>query len=188
MRGNGYKKKVKMGTKLKLKSCAILSIAVVMLMSSALLAVPISVAEAQEGAPPVLPCAFYGNITIDEKPAPIGTEITAKMDNKTYGNITVVEEGKYGGHGGFDPKLLLIGEAADENRVITFYVDGNKTEETAIWNSGGVNPLDLSVKIPAVSEGEEGAGASPIAVVLIVFAVVVVAALIVVGWRKRRER
>lgn len=170
-----------MRTKLNL-SCAILSIAVVVLMTLSLLSV--AGVQAQEGGPPVLPCIFYGNVSIDEKLAPIGTEITAKMDNKTCGNITVTEEGRYGGAGGFDPKLLVIGTAEDENKIISFFVDGAKAEENATWNSGEVYNLDLSVKKAAVTEGE----GLPFTVVLIVVAVVVAVALIFAGWRKRRKR
>ncbi|MDD2666210.1 MAG: hypothetical protein PHD13_03220 [Methanocellales archaeon] len=97
-----------------------------------------------EAQAPVLPCSFYGNVTIDGKPAPIGTEITAKMDNKTCGNMTVREEGKYGESAG--EKLSVTGNIADENKIISFYVDGDEAEEKATWQIGGVNRLDLSVK------------------------------------------
>lgn len=157
-----------------------------------LTAVSFSVAmvNAQEGAPPVLPCSFYGNITLDEEPAPVGTEITAKMDNKTCGNITVTEEGRYG-VSGFGPKLAVMGTAEDENKNVSFYVDGDKAKENATWNSGGVKYLDLSVKKPAVGEEGEGEGAGallPIAAVLIAVVVVIAVALIFVGLRKRRKR
>ena len=155
-----------------------------------LMAISISVAGAQgEGGAPVLPCAFYGNVTIDGKPAPIGTEIRAKMDNKTCGNITVQEEGKYGKAAG--EKLVVVGSAADENKIISFYVDGDKAEETALWTSGGVNRLDLSVKKtgPGVSPSAgAGEGAMPIVVVMgIVVAVVVAVTLILVGLRMRKR-
>ena len=154
------------------------------------MAISISVAGAQgEGGAPILPCAFYGNVTIDGKPAPVGTEITAKIDDRTCGNITVAEVGKYGGPGGFDPKLVVVGSAADENKIISFYVDGDKAEETALWTSGGVNRLDLSVKKTrlGVSPGA-GEGAMPIVVVMgIVVAVVVAVTLILVGLRMRKR-
>jgi len=181
------------------KLCAIMSFGVVVLMTLSLLSV--AGAGAQEGAPPVLPCSFYGNVSIDEEPAPVGTEITAKMDNKTCGNITVTEEGRYGGAGGFDPKLVVIGTAEDENKNVSFYVDGAKAEESATWHSGAPpKHFDLSVKKAAVGEGEgeagspgEGAdtdtGALPFTDTLTVVAVVVViaAALIVVRWRKKKS-
>ena len=166
-----------------------------------LTAVSLSVAmvNAQGGAPPVLPCAFYGNITVDDKPAPVGTEIAAKMDNKTYGNITVTEEGRYGGAGGFDPKLVVIGTAGDENKNISFYVDGAKAEENATWHSGETYNLDLSVKKPAVGPSPSpslgpsatptaGKGVMPMAVVIGIALVIVVAvALIIVGLKMRKR-
>ena len=157
----------------------------------------VAMVNAQESAPPVLPCSFYGNITIDEKPAPVGTEITAKMDNKTYGNITVTEEGRYGGAGGFDPKLVVVGTAEDENKNVSFYVDGAKAEENATWNSGGVRYLDLSVKkagagpSPSLGPGATptaGKGVMPMAVVIGIALVIVVAvALIIVGLKMRKR-
>ena len=159
-------------------------LAVVVLMAVSL---SVTVASAQEGAPPVLPCAFYGNVTIDEKPAPIGTEITAKMDNKTCGNITVTEEGRYGGAGGFDLKLLVIGTAEDENKNVSFYVGGIKAKENATWHSGAPpKHFDLSVKKPAVGPN---LSAVPIAAVIGIAVVVVIAVvLIFVVWRKKRAK
>ena len=118
------------------KWCAILGLGVAVLITLSLLSV----------AAPVLPCAFYGNVTIGGMPAPVGTEITAKIDNKPCGTITVTEAGRYGGPGGFDPKLVVNGSAEDENKLVSFYVDGAKAAETAIWNTGGVKYQDLTVE------------------------------------------
>ena len=161
-------------------------LAVVVLMAVSL---SVAIANAQEGAPPVLPCAFYGNVTIDEEPAPVGTEITAKMDNKTGGNITVTEEGRYGGAGGFDPKLIVVGTAKDENKNVSFYVGGIKAEKNATWKSGAPpKHFDLSVKKPAVGPS---LSAVPIAVVIgiaVVVVIIVAVALIFVVRRKKRAR
>lgn len=171
----------------KLKfSVIMLSVVVVVLMGIA-----ISVAEAQgeRGGAPVFPCTFYGNVTIDGKSAPVGTEITAKMDNKTCENITVKEKGRYGGPGKFDPKLVVSGAAEDENKIISFYVNGTKAEEAGTWNSGRVKHLDLSVK-KAGSGGngneEEGAAASaiPYTVLILLIAIVIVVVAVAV-WRRR---
>ena len=91
----------------------------------------------------VLPCAFYGNVTIDGAPAPVGTEIVAKIDDEIRGSITVTEPGKYGNV--FDT-LIVVGSASDEGKRITFYVNGIEAEQTAVWQSGGVFKLDLSVR------------------------------------------
>jgi len=175
------------GTK-KLKTLYVsVMLSIVMLM---VLSLSLSVAEAQGGGgAPILPSAFYGNSTIDGKPAPVGTVITAKMDDKPCGNITVAEAGKYGGPGGFDPKLVVVGTAEDENKIISFYVDGATAGETVLWNSGGVKRLDLSVKKAAGGDGEGGAAGaiSPKVLIILLIAVVIVAVVIVsVVWRGKR--
>lgn len=182
MRMNGHNKN-KNKKQLKLLSA--------ILMISFLMVISIVLVEAQErGQAPILPCAFYGNVTIDGKPAPIGTEILAKIDNKNRENITVVEEGRYGVASGFGLKLVVIGTAEDENKIISFYVDGDEAEEKAIWLSGGVNNLDLSVKKSIVVEGDgniEGDGKTSMAVVFMMVLVFFIAlAIIYIGFRKRK--
>ncbi|MDF2956084.1 MAG: PKD repeat domain protein [Candidatus Alkanophagales archaeon MCA70_species_2] len=117
---------------------AIFVLAVVVLVATA----AASITTAQQ--PPALPCQFYGNVTIDGAPAPVGTEIVAKIDGEVRGNITVVEEGKYGGS--HAQKLIVVGNMSDEGKNITFYVDGIKAEQTAAWHSGGIFTLDISAK------------------------------------------
>lgn len=168
------------------KLSTILGLGVVVLIT---LSLSVAGAQAQEGGPPVLPCAFYGNATIEGNPAPVGTEIIAKIDDKISGNITVPEAGKYGGPGGFDPKLVVVGTAEDENKILSFYVDGTKAEENATWNSGEVKHLDLSVKKagagPTAGPGA-GEGAMPMGVIIGIVVVVAVA-LILVGLRMRKR-
>ena len=145
----------------------------------------IAVVEAQErGGVPILPCTFYGNVTLEGKPAPVGTEILAKMDDQTCGNITVMEAGKYGVAGGFGEKLVVSGTAEDENKIISFYVDGAEAEEKAIWHSGGVNRLDLSVKKSNVFEGDGKISIAVVSMILLVFFIAL--AIIYVGFRKRK--
>lgn len=177
-----------MGRTKKLKllyGSAILGVVMLMVIS-----LSISMVEAQEGGdPPSIPCSFYGSVTIDGEPAPIGTEITAKRDNKTCGNITVTEEGKYGT---MDVgRLGVAGGRADENKIILFYVDGAKADETGIWNSGGVNPLDLSVKKAGGGDSEEGAAGAAIPsklLIILLIAIVIVAVVIVsVVWRRKNS-
>ncbi|MDF2958096.1 MAG: PKD repeat domain protein [Candidatus Alkanophagales archaeon MCA70_species_1] len=137
---------------MRVKSLAAFVIAVV------LLGVVAANASASAQQPPVLPCAFYGNVTIDGAPAPAGTEIVAKIGDEIRGSITVTEPGRYGGAGALDPKLIVIGNTSDEGKNITFYVNGIKAEQTAVWQSGGVFKLDLSVKTqtPSPSPGISG--------------------------------
>ncbi|MFC1786715.1 hypothetical protein ACFLY8_01595 [Halobacteriota archaeon] len=173
----GYNKK-----QLKLLS-AILMISFLMIISIVL--VEIVLVEAQErGQAPILPCTFYGNVTIDGKPALVGTEILAKIDNKNRGNITVIEEGRYGVASGFGSKLVVIGTAEDQNKIISFYVDGAQAEEKAIWHSGGVNDLDISVKKSIVVEGDGKVSMAVVSIILLVFFIAL--AIIYIGFRKKK--
>ncbi len=99
---------------------------------------------------PPLPHAFYGDLTINDSSAPIGATVEARGEGVTTGiegnPITVTEDGKYGGPGGLDPKLVVQGDIED-GTIITFYVNDVSTEQTAEWHSGEVTELDLSVTI-----------------------------------------
>ena len=156
--------------------CVILIISFFMVLSIVL------VGAQERGQAPILPCTFYGSVTIDRKPAPVGTEIIAKMDDNNRANITVIEEGKYGVAGGFGAKLVVIGTAEDENKIISFYVDGAEAEEKAIWHSGGVNNLDLSVRKSIVGEGDGKVSMAVVSIIVLVFFIAL--AIIYVGFRK----
>jgi len=49
---------------------------------------------------------FHGTISFGEDPAPVGTEIVAKIDGVERGSITTLEVGKYGNESGH-PKLIV---------------------------------------------------------------------------------
>jgi len=103
-------------------------------------------------AVPALPHAFYGSVTINGSPAPVGTSVEARGTGVTTGiegnPITVTESGQYGGPGGFDPKLAVQGDILG-GATIYFYVNGVSTGETAEWHSGETTSLPLSVTIAA---------------------------------------
>ncbi len=111
---------------------------------------------------PALPHAFYGSVTINGSPAPIGTSVEARgtgVRTGIEGNpITVAETGKYGGPDGLDPKLVVQGELLLEEATITFYVNGVSTGETYPFDSGETNKLDLYATI-AAPEGPPALGA-----------------------------
>ena len=111
-------------------------------------------------ATPALPHAFYGSVTINGSPAPIGTSVEARGNGVRTGiegnPITVAETGKYGGPDGLDPKLVVQGELLLEEATITFYVNGVSTGETYPFASGEITPLDLSAPAP---EGPPALGA-----------------------------
>jgi len=125
------------------------------LMAIAVLAIPVTPSWAQ----PVLPHAFYGSVTIDGTAAPIRAVVEARgtgVSTGIEGNpITVTETGKYGGPGGFDPKLVVQGDITDGTNL-TFYVNnvtaqcydvqaGGEWLDSYPFKSGDVTVLNLKV-------------------------------------------
>jgi len=125
------------------------------LMAIPVLAIPVTPSWAQ----PVLPHAFYGSVTIDGTAAPIRAVVEARgtgVSTGIEGNpITVTETGKYGGPGGFDPKLVVQGDITDGTNL-TFYVNnvtaqcydvqaGGEWLDSYPFKSGDVTVLNLKV-------------------------------------------
>jgi len=119
------------------------------------LAIPVTPSWAQ----PVLPHAFYGSVIIDGTAAPIRAVVEARgtgVSTGIEGNpITVTETGKYGGPGGFDPKLVVQGDITDGTNL-TFYVNnvtaqcydvqaGGEWLDSYPFKSGDVTVLNLKV-------------------------------------------
>jgi len=134
----------------------------VLLLLAGLLLVGFSASPALAAVSP-LPHAFYGTVDINDSPAPVGTEVEARGDNVNTGvgnPITVTEPGKYGGPGGFDPKLVVKGYI-EEGTTLTFYVNGESTGLTAEWHSGEITevPLSLTTEAPTPTPPSEGGGA-----------------------------
>jgi len=100
-----------------------------------------------------LPHAFYGNITIDGEPAPIGTKIEARgqgVKTGISGNpILTSEVGKYGSESALGVKLIVQGKDIEGNPTIYFYINDNAADQTFTWQSEEITRLDLSVTIPA---------------------------------------
>lgn len=94
---------------------------------------------------PSLPHAFYGSVTINGSPAPVGTVVSANV-SRGGGSITTTEVGKYGGAGVLSPKLIVQGDILD-GTLITFEVNGVSTGQTAHFASGTTSEIDLSVDI-----------------------------------------
>ncbi|MDD2777659.1 MAG: hypothetical protein PHI16_02015, partial [Methanocellales archaeon] len=79
------------------------------------------------GGQPIIPAGFYGDVTVNGSPAPVGTVITGVIvsaeGSPGEGSITTTEAGKYGGAGGFDPKLFVqTDDNYDVGKTIQFYV------------------------------------------------------------------
>jgi hypothetical protein len=105
-------------------------------------------AQPVSAQPPPLPHAFYGTLTIDGEPAPIGTVVSAKGEGvrtEIQGNpIVTSEEGWYGSADPLKPKLIIQGQI-DDGTMVTFYVNGESTGQTWEWYTGEVSRVDLAL-------------------------------------------
>jgi len=113
---------------------------------------------APANAQPPVPHAFYGAVYVNGQPADVGSSVEAKgtgiMTGIDGNPITTIEEGKYGGPGPFDPKLIVQGEVED-GTPIEFYVNGMGAEcydaQAGEWvdsypfKSGEITELNLRV-------------------------------------------
>ncbi len=107
---------------------------------------------AGSAASPQLPCEFYGNVSLSGAPAPVGTIITAFVNDTERGSITVVTPGVYGGTGTFDERLIVMsGENDFANGVpqIAFKINGVLTAESAPFQPGTSSALDLGIGMPS---------------------------------------
>ena len=112
----------------------------------ALVATPVYAAEA-----PSLPHAFYGAVDINGSPAPVGTLVKVVGEGVQTGvgtnPIEVIVEGEYGGAADpMEPKLVVQGSVAD-GTIVTFYVNGFATGQTAQWHSGDITEVNLAATI-----------------------------------------
>jgi len=112
-----------------------------------LCSVPVNAADM-----PPLPHAFYGTVEINGSAAPAGTTTVEAMgegvETGTYNPITTTEAGKYGSADPLGVKLIVQGDIED-GAIITFYVKGVSTGQTAEWHSGETTELPLSATIAA---------------------------------------
>ena len=97
---------------------------------------------------PPLPHAFYGSLTLDGSPAPVGTVVEARgegVETGIIGNpITTDKQGEYGSASPLEQRLIVQGFISGE---ITFYVNDVSTEQTYPFDSGETTRLDLVVTI-----------------------------------------
>ncbi len=87
-------------------------------------------------AVPELPMIISGDVAINERPAKIGTEITAKLNDNEINKVKVAEKGKF--------TLLL--QKLNENDQVKLYVDSIDTQQIIKYKSGDYKELSLNVK------------------------------------------
>ncbi|ELZ09248.1 hypothetical protein C479_10520 [Halovivax asiaticus JCM 14624] len=134
-----------------------LVVIVTMVAVSTLSAAPIAASD----DPPPPPHSFHGEVYVDGEPASPGTEIVAMIDGEERGEIVVSENGTYGGPTVGDEKLVVHGENGDENKTITFLVDGEAANENAAWTASGDDEFHLVVGDAPGGGGGGGFGAPP---------------------------
>ena len=102
---------------------------------SLLLVLIIGIASADDI--PLKPHEFYGTVTINGAPAPVGTSIIAKMWGTSHGTFTTVSSGTYGGPGPFDSRLMVQVGTREYNDCcvacgcslqVEFYINGVKAQ------------------------------------------------------------
>ena len=85
---------------------------------------------------PTFPCFIEGNVTINGKEAPVGTEIKAIVGDKEH-VYEVKEKGKF--------SISVEGDMTDKDKIITFFVNGIRADKTLEWRSGATYNIDLAV-------------------------------------------
>lgn len=104
---------------------------------------------------------FYGSVTYNGQPAPDGLLVVAKIEGEEVASITT-KNGEYGlgdldGDGDFEIEETFIIEDPNNDLcvggcpTVNFFVNGEDTGQTKIFNNGGVTQLDLTATGPSVA-------------------------------------
>ena len=106
---------------------------------------------------PRLPHLFYGTITIDGNPAPVGTVVTVTVGGRVQDSIAVTRLGVYGGPSALEDKLLV-----QDSGTVHFLANGVEAEQSVVFKSGEVTELALSFAGNAASAlSSQQCGSSP---------------------------
>ncbi|MCM1987864.1 hypothetical protein [Methanococcoides seepicolus] len=120
----------------------------IFLLLFAMATIPVSTASE---ASPSLPLIVGGEVTIDGEVAPVGTEITVKLGEKTVGAATVGSAGVYGDS---PANRLLITSDSDDYENLKFYVNGIETDLVDLKDAapGVTVATTITSSAPVVSE------------------------------------
>lgn len=86
---------------------------------------------------PGLPTIIQGQVFINEKLAPAGTLVSAKIENITIKEYTLTEEGSY---------ILTIASSEGEGKQIFLYVDNVLTNQSFTFTSGNIVEANLNIE------------------------------------------
>lgn len=93
-------------------------------------------------AQPGPPNRFYGSLTIDGAPAPVGTTVTALIGGKECGSRATDAAGQYWVDAAGSGQISGCGNPGAE---VSFRVGSRTAAEKAQWNGGVFSKLDLTV-------------------------------------------
>jgi hypothetical protein len=103
-------------------------------------------------APPPIPASFYGTVKSNGKNVPIGTQVSAYINGVQY---ALSPYSGYNGETvyslnvpGDDPGTPGVIEGGVPGDTIVFFVGGHQAAQTAIWQGGSNNELNLTVTLP----------------------------------------
>lgn len=145
---------------------------------------------------PVPPHKFYGNVTIDGKPAPDGTVVSAKIEDVEYANTTA-SNGKYDFNIPSDDEDTIPKEGGINGEEVKFYVN-DELAANATFSFGSITKLSLKIGEEPVLEPEpepekpvpvpsQERILTPVTLVIIVALLAFAAAVIVfVIWRRKK--
>jgi hypothetical protein len=101
---------------------------------------------------PLTPMSVQGDVTIDGNPAPAGTAVTAEMEGELVDSYTVQSTGQY--------MLTIPGESTDADKLIEFFVNGDRTDVTWNWESGAIVTIDLTISTAESSDTPSSSASS----------------------------
>lgn len=118
---------------------------------------------------PELPALYYGSITIDGQPAPVGTTIVAKIDGIEVGRHTTTVSGRYGYSEDEGNFAVSRYENMSEQSTVNFYVGDSEAMQGPVYQSGklqnvpltfytgaALTPVEFSIKPESVSIDADG--------------------------------
>ena len=119
---------------------------------------------------PDFPANYYGEVTIDGEPAPVGTVVEAEIDGTLKGSYELETAGSYGGPRAEDGKLNV--QPGSEGDAVQFFLRGDFGRVPAdtvapaaggtpvTWSEGTIEEVDLSLDTSSSSAAVTGGSAT----------------------------
>lgn len=119
-----------------------------------------AISAAEETPLPPLPAYLHGDVVLDGKTAPVGVEITAKLNGNVVGTTVVEQAGVYG-----DKPLTMLLVTCDPKDYgdIKFYVNGLESQtvgENTLENGSPGNEIKIDLIAESPADSNSGNGGS----------------------------